>query len=142
MSQRTHEQNLKFINLEIIMKKIIAIAAIIATSQASAFWDQDNGSYNSDGRFDGNGYGYGDARGNGDASGSGDMDTEFTMTFKGRGKGNAKSNWDGNYNGYYNGAYNGAFDGRGYSYSQPYGYGYAPYAPVAPQAQAPAAPAK
>jgi len=32
------------------MKKIIAIAAIaaiVATSQASAFWDTDNGSYNS-----------------------------------------------------------------------------------------------
>jgi len=99
------------------MKKIIAIAAIVATSQASAFWDSDNGSYNTDGRFDGNGYGYGDGYGSGDASGSGDMDTEFTMTFKGRGRGDAKTNWDGNYNGAYNGYYNTAWDGRGYSYS-------------------------
>jgi hypothetical protein len=38
------------------MKKIIAIAAIIASAQASAFWNNDNGYTNADSRFDGNGY--------------------------------------------------------------------------------------
>ena len=115
------------------MKKIIAIAAIIASAQASAFWNNDNGYTTTDGRFDGNGYGYGDGYGRGDASGSGDFDSEFTMTFKGRARGDAKTNWDGAANGYQN--MNSNFDGRGYGYNQPYyGYGYAPVAPVAPAA--------
>jgi hypothetical protein len=123
--------NLKF--LENIMKKIIAIVAIIASAQASAFWNNDNGYTSTDGRFDGNGYGYGDGYGRGDGSGSADMDTEFSMNFKGRGRGDAKTNWDGNYNGAYNGYTN--FDGRGYGYNSPYYYGYgAPVAPVAPAA--------
>ena len=44
------------------MKKIIAIAAIIASAQASAFWNNDKGYTSADSRFDG--YGYGDAYGN------------------------------------------------------------------------------
>ena len=111
------------------MKKIIAIAAIIASAQASAFWNNDNGSYNTDGRFDGNGYGYSDGYAKGDANGSGDFESEFSMTFKGRGRGDAKTNWDGNVNNAYNTHTN--FDGRGYGYNQPYHYGYAPVAPVA-----------
>ena len=58
------------------MKKIIAIAAIIATSQASAFMDsgngQTNGTQNGTADFAGNGAGEGEAT--------------FSMTFKGRGK--------------------------------------------------------
>ncbi len=124
------------------MKKIIAIAALLASAQASAFWDSDNGYYNTDGRFDSGSYGYSDGRGTGNGSGSGDMDTEFTMTFKGRARGDAKTDWDGNYYGNYYG--DGNFDGRGYGYSnnQPYyGYGY-PVAPAAPVAAAPQAETK
>ncbi len=100
------------------MKKIIAIAAIIASAQASAFWDSSNGSatgnYNGAGDFVGNGTGEGEAT--------------FSIDFKGRGrtngdfKGNADT--DGNFSGY------------GYE-SMPY-YGapmMAPQAPVAPAAQ-------
>ena len=97
------------------MKKIIAIAAIIASAQASAFWDSSNGSttgaYNGNGDFVGNGTGEGEAT--------------FSMDFKGRGRTN------GDFRG--NGDTNGNFAGYGYE-SVPYGY--APYqAPVAPAAK-------
>ena len=57
------------------MKKILSIAVVAAISSTSAvaFWDDNNGIYNSDGRFDGNGYGYGDGYGRGDGSASGDF---------------------------------------------------------------------
>ena len=51
------------------MKKIIAIAALIASMQASAFrgWNDsyNNGYFDGVGAADGNGYGYGAGRGHG-----------------------------------------------------------------------------
>lgn len=96
------------------MKKIIAIAAILASAQASAFWGS-----NGDNMFDGNGMGDGDA--------------SFSMGFSGNARSSARGTGYGrgynNYNGY-NAPY-------GYGYA-PYGaapYGYAPVAaPVAPAA--------
>ena len=96
------------------MKKIIAIAAIIASAQASAFWDSSNGSANS--AYNGNG----DFLGNG----SGEGEATFSMNFTGKGrtagdfKGNADT--DGNFS--------------GYGYDAPY-YGAPMAAPVAPAAQ-------
>ena len=96
------------------MKKIIAIAAIIATAQASAFMDsgngQTNGAQNGTADFAGNGAGEGEAT--------------FSMTFKGRGKsaGDFKGNGTTDTN------------GTAYGYEQP-AYGYAPAAPVAPAAK-------
>ena len=96
------------------MKKIIAIAAIIASAQASAFWDSANGSttsgYNGNGDFVGNGSGEGEAT--------------FSMEFTGKGRtaGDMKANADSN----------GNFSG--YGYDQPY-YGAPMAAPVAPAAQ-------
>jgi len=102
------------------MKKIIAIAAIIASAQASAFWDSSNGSttgaYNGAGDFVGNGTAEGEAT--------------FSMDFKGRGR------TDGDFRG--NGDTSGNWSGYGYE-SYPYWGGYQPYM-VAPQ-QAPVAPA-
>ena len=103
------------------MKKIIAIAAILVSAQASAFWDSSNGSttgnYNGAGDFVGNGSGEGEAT--------------FSMDFKGRGRTN------GDFRG--NGDTGGNWSGYGYE-SQPYYYGapmMAPQAaPVAPQAPA------
>ena len=106
------------------MKKIIAIAAIVATSSASAFWG--NNSYNGYN----NGYGNGAFDGVGDASGAAD----FSMNFSGKGNTNMRSNSN--------------FAGNGYNYqapywaATPYGYGApaapfaAPVAPAAPQAPA------
>ena len=100
------------------MKKIIAIAAIIASAQASAFWDSDNatynGAYNGAGDFVGNGTGEGEAT--------------FSMDFKGRGR------TEGDFKG--NGDTAGNFSGYGYD-SYPY-YGMMPQAPV-PAPVAPAA---
>lgn len=98
------------------MKKIIAIAAIIATAQASAFWN-DNGNTNHTGN------------GSFDTAGSGEAEATFSMNFSGRGKSDFRGN------GVLDNQYNWAqYDGY-----YPY-YGGAPYgmpAPVAP-AQAPA----
>mgnify|MGYP002064725143 CR=1 FL=1 len=109
------------------MKAIVtaaAIAALFATSTASAeFWGDDSNTnfYN-----DGYGYGYGDGSGRG--RGSGEFD--FNMS----GKADADMDTD------YRDDFYGANDGRFYNYSQPYGY--APYgAPMAPQMPAPVAPA-
>ena len=99
------------------MKKIIAIAAIIASAQASAFWDSSNGStagnYNGAGDFIGNGTGEGEAT--------------FSMNFTGKGRtaGDFKGNADT------------AANASGYGYDSPY-YGApmaAPVAPVAPAAK-------
>jgi hypothetical protein len=90
------------------MKKIIAIAAIVASAQASAFFDNGNGSMNgankANGDFVGNGTGEGEAT--------------FSMNFSGKGRtaGDAKGN----------ASNNGNF--TGYGYESPY---YAPQAPVA-----------
>jgi len=108
------------------MKNIIALLTVIASANASAWWDNDSGYYNSDAY--GSGYGYGDSYGysRGDGSGSADMDSEFSMTFRGRARGDAQTDWDADYRGYYNGY--GNFDGRGYGYNYNYPYyGYAPY---------------
>ncbi len=109
------------------MKRIITLVAVLASSQVSAWWD-DNGSYNSNGY--GNGYGYGDGygRGYGDGRAAGDMEGDFNMTFSGRARGNADMRGD--YYGDYYGQGYGYGDGRGYGYSYDrpyYGYGYAPY---------------
>jgi hypothetical protein len=112
--------------------KVAAIAAVFATSTASAeFWGDDS---NSNWYNDGYGYGYGDGSGRGRGSG------EFDMNFSG--KADADTDWRGN-----SGMY-GAGDGRFYNYNTPYGYGpygYGPYgygapAPMAPM-PAPRAPA-
>jgi hypothetical protein len=117
---------------DIDMKKIIAIAAVLATAQASAWWGGNgwDNNYN-------NGYGYGNGYTNGVFDGVGDAHGEgnFSMNFSGRGHTNMR--------GYGNGYGYGDGWGRGYNYAAP-GYGYAPYAyapmapmaPVAPQAEA------
>ena len=92
------------------MKKIIAIAAILATAQASAFWDSSNGSGNSA------------ATGNADmvGNGSGEGEASFSMEFTGKGRsaGDMKANadTDGNVSGY-------GYDAPNYA---------APMVPVAP----------
>ena len=97
------------------MKKIIAIAAIIASAQASAFWDSSNGS------TAGNYNGAGDMVGNG----SGEGEATFSMNFTGKGR------TAGDFKG--NGTTAGSASGYGYE-SQPYGA--APMAaPVAPAAK-------
>ena len=98
------------------MKSLIsaaALAAILATSSASAFWNNDNGN--------GNGNGNGTGHGNGSAAGEG----SFSMSFSGKGKGNMDAQTDM------------VADGDTQTYN-----GYAPYygAPVAQVA--PKAPAK
>ena len=96
------------------MKKIIAIAAIVASAQASAFFDNSNGSMNGANKansdFVGNGTGEGEAT--------------FSMNFSGKGRtaGDFKRNGTTNTN------------GTAYGYEQP-AYGYAPAAPVAPAAK-------
>jgi hypothetical protein len=118
--------------LEIDMKKVLAIVAVLASAQASAWWGNNgyNNQYN-------NGYGYGNGYSNGafdgvgDAAGSGD----FSMSFSGRGRTNMR--------GYGNGYGAGDGWGRGYNQSAPYWgapYAYGPGAPVAPAPVAPAAP--
>ena len=93
------------------MKKIIAIAAIIASAQASAFFGDNNGSY------------YNNGNGAFDTAGNGEGEATFSMNFSGKGKTDmrAAGKADDSFNGY-----------NGYA---PY-YG----APVAPMA-APVAPA-
>jgi hypothetical protein len=110
------------------MKKIIAIAAVLAATQASAFWGNgwDN-NYN-------NGYGYGNGYTNGvlDGYADGAAAGDFSMNMSGRANTNMR--------GYGNGYGYGDGWGRGYNYSAPYGYGapygYAPMAPAAPVAEA------
>ena len=107
-------------------KKLIALAAVLATTQASAFW---NNGYNNGWN---NGYGNtatnGVFDGHGDAAGAGD----FSMNFSGRGHTNVRGY------GYGYGAGDGW--GRGYNYSAPYWayapHGHAPAAPVAPETPA------
>jgi hypothetical protein len=98
------------------MKKIIAIAALIASMQASAFWGW-NDSYNN---------GYFDGVGAADA----EADFSFDMTFSASMRGGGRGNGDG----YGYGA------GRGHSYNAhvPYygaPYGYVPMVPVEPAAE-------
>jgi len=97
------------------MKKIIAIAAIIASAQASAFWDSSNGSGT------GNYNGAADMVGNG----TGEGEATFSMDFTGKGR------TAGDFRG--NGNTAGDFSGYGYE-SNPY-YGAPMAAPVAPAAQ-------
>lgn len=99
------------------MKKIIAITAILASAQASAFWGFDNSSTQSDGNYTG--------AANGAADASAEAEATFSMSFTGKGK--TSGNFAGNSN-------NGS-NWSGYGYDAPYYYG--PYgAPVAPQAPA------
>ena len=105
------------------MKKIIAIAAIIASAQASAFWGWDNSNNAPDGRYNGKGDFIGNATGEAEAT--------FSMTFTGKGKtrGDFKGNGDSNSN------------WAGYGYDAPYYYGYTPYAASVTPVTAPAQPA-
>jgi hypothetical protein len=105
------------------MKKVIAMLALVAATQASAFWgwnDWGNGSY-------GNGYSNGYADGLGHADAAADFTFDFDMNaairFDGRGYGNG-----------YGSGY-GYGDGYGYNahvpyYGAPYGF-LPPPAPVA-----------
>ena len=90
------------------MKKFIAILAIVATTQATAFWgwnDWGNSGY-------GNGYNNGYFDGVGNADGAADFAFDFDM--------NASMRFDGQ--GYGNGY------GSGYGYGNGYGYnGHVPY---------------
>jgi len=88
------------------MKKIIAIAALIASTQASAFW------------------GFNDNNGMFDGIGDGDMD--FSMGFSGKARGNAHNT----YRGY---GYNAPYGYAPYAHA-PYYAPVAPIAPVAPLA--------
>ncbi len=102
------------------MKKIIAIAAIIASAQVAAF-DFGDSNTNTTGQYRGNGDFVGNGTGEGEAT--------FSMEFKGRGRTNGDFKGNGDTNGNYAG------------YNAPYHYapyGYAPQqmpAPVAPTAQ-------
>ncbi len=105
---------------DLTMKKIIAIAALIASAQASAFW----------GWNDNSSYGYGNAYNNGvfDGIGNGDAEADFTFDFsmtarmRGEGRGNGNGYGYGNGNGY-------GYNGYAPYYGAPYGY-----PPVAPMA--------
>ena len=98
------------------MKKIIAIAAIIATAQASAFWGGNN-----DGSYYNNGTGAFDTAGNGEG------EATFSMNFSGKGKSDFRGN------GQIDDSFNGS---NGYSYAPYYGAPVAPVAaPVAPAAK-------
>lgn len=106
------------------MKKIIALVAVLASAQASAFWgggpwggNNWGNNYNNGSGY-GNGYSNGTMDGYGDAAGSGD----FSMNMSGR----ARSNMRGYGNGY------GAGDGWGRGYNNSGPYGYAPYGYGAP----------
>ncbi len=92
------------------MKKIIAIAAIIASAQASAFFDNSNGSMN----------GANNANGDFLGNGSGEGEATFSMNFSGKGR------------------TAGDFKGNGSTDTNATAYGYeSPYyaAPVAPVAK-------
>ena len=99
------------------MKKLIAIAIVIASAQASAWWGDGWGNRGWNNNYN-NGYGWGNGYGNsvmdgaGDASGGGD----FSMNFSGRGNTNMR--------GYGSGYGYGDGYGRGYNYSAPYYGGY------------------
>ena len=102
------------------MKKIIALAAIIASAQASAFWDSWD---SSNGSATGNYNGAADMVGNG----TGEGEATFSMNFTGKGRS------AGDFKG--NGNTAGDFSGYGYE-SSPYGAPMmAPAAPVAPAAK-------
>ena len=58
------------------MKKIIAIAAIVASAQASAFFDNSNGSMN----------GANNANGDFVGNGTGEGEATFSMNFSGKGR--------------------------------------------------------
>ena len=96
------------------MKKIILIAAVVATSSANAFWDDQNSNGDFNGAYDGKG----------DAAG----EATFSMDFSGKGNtnmasnGDFKGNADNNDSGYYsnsdffengNADMDGSFDGKG-----------------------------
>lgn len=99
------------------MKHIIAIAAILASAHASAFWGFDNSNTQGDGNYNGAADMAADA--------SAEAEATFSMTFTGKGK--TSGNFAGNSNN--------ATNWSGYGYDAPYYYG--PYgAPVAPQAPA------
>ena len=103
------------------MKKILAIAALVASAQASAFWGWDDSNSASDGRYDGSADLAGDYAGEAEAT--------FSMTFTGKAK--TRGNFKGS----------GDSDGRwaGYGYDAPYYWGYTPYygtGQTAPQAPA------
>jgi hypothetical protein len=96
------------------MKKIVLIAAIVASAQASAFWGWDDSNSSTRGNYDGNADMAGDA--------SAEIETNFTFTFTGRGRtaGDFMGNTD----------TDGSWAGYGYDY--PYYWG-GPYgSPVAP----------
>jgi hypothetical protein len=91
------------------MKKIIAIAALIAATQASAFW----------GWNDGSAYGYND--GYADGAGHADAEADFTFDFSMSARMRGEGRGDGYANGY------GYGNGYGYNahipyYGAPYGY--------------------
>ncbi|RDH86516.1 MAG: sulfur globule protein CV1 [endosymbiont of Seepiophila jonesi] len=88
------------------MKKIIAIAALIASTQANAFWGFNDNGYN-DGMFDG----------------FGDGDMAFNMSFSGKARSSAHTTARGY-----------GYDAPYYYGYAPYGAPYAPVAPVAPAA--------
>lgn len=108
------------------MKTLIAMVALIAAAQASAFWGWgDAGNYGY-----GNGYnnGYVDGVGNADAEADFVFDFNMTARFRGEGRGQ----------GYGNGY--GYGNGRGYNahvpyYGAPYGYMPVPPMPLQPQAE-------
>jgi len=91
------------------MKKIFAIAAILASAQASAFWGWDNSNNSSNGAYDATGDFIGD--------GSAEAEATFSMNFTGRGKANGDFKGTGDTDGSW----------AGYGYDAPYYYGYQPY---------------
>lgn len=88
------------------MKKLIAIAALLAATQASAFW----------GWNDAGQYGYGNVYNDGRFDGVGDAQADFAFDFDMTGR----MSWEGD--GYGNARGYGAGDGYGYGY-----HGYMPY---------------
>lgn len=95
------------------MKKLIAILALVAAGQASAFW----------GWMDNNSSGYGNAANNGYADAAADAEADFSFDLKMT----ARFDFEGFSNGYGNGY--GSGNGYGYGnnahipyYAAPYGY--------------------
>ncbi|MDJ0738088.1 MAG: sulfur globule family protein [Gammaproteobacteria bacterium] len=106
------------------MKKMIALAALIAAMPASAFWgwnDWGNSGY-------GNGYNNGYVDGAGDAEADFTFDFNMSARFRGEGRGHGYGVGDGYGNGY---GYNAHIP----YYGAPYGY-LPPWPPVAPEAPA------
>lgn len=87
------------------MKKIIAIAALIASSQASAFWGWDNSNTNTQGKQAGN------TQAEAEASAEAEMIFDFTFTGRGKGKGFFQGTGDNanDWNGYQADPYNPAY---------------------------------